>query len=218
MIKYIFGYPFGKYKINPKSYNKEGLMKNLHTNYTIDPKRNKWTNPFIRQSDLHMMYDDEDNKDFIKIDFKELLPLYDKAIRQYIDTFKLVKRVNYKYDIVNYTIGMENQIMQLHDHLPHCSFSSVHYLHYDPAKHPKTVFHNPHPLMHVLKYLKPDLTDCVDGQDSNNSFMFENWTMEVTEDDFIIFPSEVKHEIPRLSNTPTPRMTIVVNIIATPAT
>ena len=80
MIDYLFGYPIGKYKINPHSYDKKNLIKNIYTNYHINPYRNKWTNPNVKRTNLHMMYNDDENKEFIKINFKDIFPYMTKQL------------------------------------------------------------------------------------------------------------------------------------------
>ena len=211
MIDYLFGYPIGKYKINPHSYDKKNLIKNIYTNYHINPYRNKWTNPNVKRINLHMMYNDDENKEFIKINFKDILPLYDKTIREYLNGLNFNKNISYKYDVVNYTAGMQDQAMEIHDHIPNCNFSSVHYIQFN-KDHSQTLFHNPHPYAQVAQYLKPDITSCVDKSDFKNSFLFQNWSYEAVEDDFIIFPAELKHEVPKIKPTKVPRMTVVVNV------
>ena len=43
-MKYLFGFPYYVYTIDPKSYDKEQISKDILNNYYINPVRNKWDN------------------------------------------------------------------------------------------------------------------------------------------------------------------------------
>ena len=72
-IDFLFGCPIYRVKIDPKSFNKEKMVKTIQANYKLDPARNKWD---YGGSDFHHMHDDFKNKKFKWLDFDSLIPVY----------------------------------------------------------------------------------------------------------------------------------------------
>ena len=63
-----------------------------------------------------------------------------------------------------------------------------------------------------VKYIQPELNDILDDLVSDNSYLYEFFTLPVKEDDIIIFPAALNHEIAPQGPTKEPRITISSNI------
>ena len=68
-MKYVFGYPYWIYKIDPKSYDKEQISKDILNNYYINPVRNNWDNKSYMDSKLHHSNSDRGNPHFKEINY-----------------------------------------------------------------------------------------------------------------------------------------------------
>jgi len=98
-----------------------------------------------------------------------------------------------------------------HNHLPDDEFATIHYLNFKDD-HNLTIFKNPAIFAPYLIHLQPKLNDILDDLVSDNSYLYEFFTLPVKEDDIIIFPAALNHEIAPQGPTKEPRITISSNI------
>jgi len=210
----LFGLPVHRMRIDPKSYDKKTIIKTVKENYKKAKYRNKYYDN--EESDMHHSFKDLKNKKFKNIDYKKvgLLNIYNDVYKNFTNhTLKKSKHFSYKYHIVNYTALQENQFMTSHQHLPSADFSAVHYIQLDEKKHVPTSFINTHDFGNYLEYMRKSFFECCDSKDLENSYMFPKFKLLVKEDDMIIFPSCLRHEIPKQNeNTDKIRITISSNL------
>ena len=210
----LFGIPIHCIKIDPKSYNKKQIIKIIKHNYKINKFRDKGYDQ--GESNIHHSYHDLDNKEFKNIDYRGvgLMDVYDKVFKTFAnDILKHKKHFLYKYDIVNYTAMQKDQFMTSHQHLPSADFSAIHYIQFDEKKHTPTAFINTHDFSSYLEYIRTTFIKCCDDNNLDNSYLFPRYKYSAKEDEMIIFPSCLKHEIPRQPyNLNKLRITIASNL------
>lgn len=203
--KTIFEFPYFITKIDPQKYNKNEIIYSCIENYNKQPFRNTWD----IESDLHHSFNDEKNPIFKKIDYSLLYPLYISAFNDVLKNIKLYESKNdWKLKIVNYTVTSKNQFMKPHHHFP-SHFSGVHYIKFDKEKDKLITFKNPFKIF--LDNFDPNFYKCFIHSQKDNTWMFSNISLEIEEDDFIIFPSILEHFIPKTSSD-SKRISIATNI------
>ncbi len=206
----LFGIPFYRAKVNPSSFDKMEIIDKITRNYNIDPTRNAWDGVALLRSNLHHAYSDWDNDKFEKVDFTSLSSVYEGHIRNFLDTFEFKSPYRYQFSIVNYTCYGKDQFMLEHEHL-HCDFSAVHYLKFNPQVHKPTVYTNP---LYFSNFTTLALSEKL-YKDTNinlyNSWLTHNFHLGVMEDDFIITPGVLRHQVP-MSSSDELRIALVVNI------
>tara|TARA_B110000285_G_C14858753_1_gene483500 strand:+ start:65 stop:712 length:648 start_codon:yes stop_codon:yes gene_type:complete len=204
----LFGIPIFKTKINPNSFNKEEIIKSITENYNVNSVRNE----FDGISNIHMEYGDRENKRFEKVDYSKVNDVYNDIFKDFFSThFK--SKINFEYEFFNcnYTASIGNQFMAPHNHLPYSDFSCVHYVKLNKKDKP-TTFINPSNYKDYFRYLKPNMVNIADLNNINNTYMCDEYMFEVDEDDFIIFPSVIKHKVSNLKSNDI-RVTLVTDII-----
>ena len=210
----IFGCPIYIIKVDPNSYDKQSLLKTIESNYSKDSYRNKFDKD---QSNLHHSFSDELNPKFEKVDYNKvgLVDVYKKIFDNFCNnTLKTKDRFSYEYKIENYTASNKNQYFRSHHHLPTADFSSVHYIKFDKAQHEKTNFFNHNDFSSYSQFFSKGLYDVSDESVPENSYLFETWRFTVEEDDLVIFPAALKHEVPKgLTNTDKLRITVSTNLM-----
>ena len=200
-----------KFRIDPNSYNKKELVNILVENYNRDKHRNSWDNNSI----LHHYYNDWHNNKFEKLPIDPLLKIYDKTILNFIDSIKKKNRIQYHWSLENVTVNAEH--MESHDHTGFSeggfqnTFSAVHYIKFKNGFHQPTNFFNP-TMFAQFNGFRNNIMNLLDNQSIENSTYFETWQLETKEDDFIIFPSHLKHNVVSKLNEENHRITGVVNI------
>lgn len=203
----IFGIPYYKNKINPLSYKKEEIIRTIEENYKRSSFRNKWGHG---DDNIHHYYNDVENSDFLSIDYNELAPLYILEINNFLNELPLKKVLNYKLKIENYTATANNQSMSSHHHIPSL-FYCIHYLKFDPESHKPTAHSNSHEFSKYFLNLYPGIYDFFDESDINNSWVHEWYSLNTEEDDFLIMPSVISHQLKgSLSNSL--RISIAMNV------
>jgi len=214
MEKYnLFASTVYKTKIDPTSYDKEQIIKTMLDNYAINPVRNKWND----SSNLHHTYNDWENAEFQNIDHSSLVPVYHNVIDEFMKNVKFSQKINYKWSITNFAINTKD--MAPHDHLYfdplqncHNMFSCTHYISFDKNSHNTTEFINSMPVAYYPILTKP-FQDVLDSTLVENSAYYERWTIDTEEDDFVIFPSYLKHAVyPTKQIYDYPRVVSVINI------
>jgi hypothetical protein len=205
----LFSIPVYKTNISSDSFDKEIIVKTIENNYLKASLRNNFDN----NSDIHLQYEDENNKIFDKINYKKINMQYEKIFNNFFSTqFNYKKTFKYEFFNCNYTAGKKNQFMSPHNHLPNSDFSCVHYLKLSKKNENYTTFINSNDFSDYFRYLKPNLNKISDLNNIENSYMSYKFSLKVEENDFIIFPSILKHMIEKI-NSDDLRITIVTDVI-----
>jgi len=203
----LYGYPVGIATINKNTYDKKNIIKTIESNFKKDKKRNKWT----KFSDLHHLYNDENNPNYKQVNWETLLPLYKTAFNNY---FKhLFKSVDIKYHIkvVNYTCMEKSNFMG--EHIHHSGFSAVHYIQFDEKNHTPTCFINPYTHGdYVGEVLHTNIPPLLDEKNILNSWAFNRWHLGMKEDELIITPGIMKHRVDPQNSKNKNRITIIANV------
>jgi hypothetical protein len=207
----LFASTVTRYKIDPNSYDKQGIIDTLTENYNKAPYRNK----FDKTSDLHHTYKDWDNKDFKKVDPTSIVPCYQKVLEDFLKDHHFNKDIKWRYDIENFTAMKGEQHMQKHAHVGmnnKCDsmFSCIHYIQYVPGQ-ARTIFVNPL-MTPTFGFMYKNYTRKLDITWPENSTYMDTFAIETQEDDFIIFPAYLEHYVRPGENTEDLRATSVINI------
>jgi hypothetical protein len=182
-----------KMVIDPSLYNRAEILKTIYENYTINPVRNNWNNG----SNLHHYFEDWDNEKFLKVDLSTLIPIYDKVFSTVTNSlkFKKDKKIVYTWKVVNIVVYDDSQYMQIHDHLiDNTIFTAIHYLEI-PKSH--SILNIKNPLL-VAQYAHPildKLCSLIDDTNTENSSYFGDWSLHINQNDMLIFPSFLKHQV-----------------------
>jgi hypothetical protein len=208
-IKYLYGLPIYIEKINPKTYEKNKIISQIENNYKISNIRNNWSKDSFIKTDIHHSLEDEENKNYNKINYYNLSGKYEKIISNFFKKLYLKNNLNYKYNIVNYTCSKHNSFMIPHIH-GNCDFSLVHYINFDEKQHIPTIFKNPFYFCNLLPNRKK-LVDIFDEKIEENSWIHKEWVFKTEEDDVVIFPAILEHYVRNLDSKKL-RITISINI------
>ena len=213
MLKeFLFGLPIMKCEIDEKLYNKKKLVNTILKNYETDPNRNAWdlTNKFDN-SNLHHSYNNKDGN-FEDVDYSELLPIYTDTITKCLSQLYFKKqKFKFNFIVTNYTCIKESHFMKGHIHTD-CDFSAVHYIKFDEREHHPTVFENTHDYAFFIDKLCGDFNGQLDDKYSENSWMHAHYKLKTMENDFVLTPSFLKHNVPYHHKCNNHRITIVLNI------
>ena len=224
----IFACPIYKVKIDPSSYDKEQILTDIKYNYSLSSYRNS---PLTGdECNIHHSYLDFENENFKRINYDTLFPIYKEIVKQFLtevypistsDTDTVTppnpnQRIpntgfNWKCEIINYTCIKDGQWLIPHTHLPSDDFAIIHYLNLK-SDHVRTRFWNPADFSNYLKSIQPTLFSKLNTSKIENSYMFDCWIPPADEDDFVIYPAALKHDIPIQTHTDEPRISIVSNI------
>jgi len=210
-ITNLFSCPIYKIKIDPNSYDKEKILKDIKYNKSLKNTRNN-TQYNFDNCDIHHSYMDFDNEDFRPINYEKLIGVYAEKFKEFFNKeIHTTKEFKFNFDIVNYSAATEGQWMPVHSHLPLDDFACIHYLNFKDD-HKLTRFNNPATFAHYMGAIRPELYNVVNDMTINNSYMYESFDMPVEEDDILIFPSVLNHEILSQGPTEEPRITISTNL------
>jgi uncharacterized protein (TIGR02466 family) len=207
MIDILFGIPIYKYRIDPKIFNKTKIIKDIEKNYKISSERNTWD----KKSNLHHVYNDIENSKFKKVNFNELNKVYEDVFTNFCKNDLKLTNCTLSYAIKNYTAIRKNQYMATHQHLIDCDFSAVHYIQCPEGSSPIT-FLNHNDFGKYFLFLRPHIYSMIDNQDLKNSYMFAEYKYVPKEDEIIIFPSVLLHEIEKQNTLKKSRISVVINI------
>jgi len=210
----LFATSLWKKRIDPLEWDKDSFITDVAENYRRDPFRNTWGN----DSTFHHCYDDWENPKFINYDTEKLMRIYGSLINEFIDQLPLKQKPIYRYIIVNVTANKGGQYMGTHDHIGGdnnwgCAYSCVHYVTLKDHQ-PNTTFYNPSMVGQIIRSLNY-LTNFLNLYDIQNSGYAEIWNIPTKEDDFIIFPSYLRHKVEGNWKEKSPdelRITVAVNI------
>ena len=195
-----------KIKIDPSLYDKAGLIQKCIDKYEEKPYNNLWDDV----SDLHHYHRDWMNAP----DMKSLGKSYGQAINKAMASIN--GDIRYRWKIIN--LAVNSKYMKIHDHFYRRDgwqgiFGSTHYISYDSKQHTPTKFFNPL-VFSQYSHNTNDVYNMLDKTDYDNSAYWPDISMDVEEDDMIIFPSYLKHVVEKGINNDTtkPRIIGVCNI------
>ena len=204
-MKYLFGIPYYKYNIKtPKS-----ILDEIESNYKISSKRNNWDNKSYLQSETHHSNRDRTNPKFKDINYNPITQSYIKVFNTFMKELNIT--CEYKWTIANYTAMKSQQYMRAHDHMGDSDFTCIHYSKFNPKKHSTTTFYNSHQWVNSIKYVRPDYYNKIDIKDERTSYQLPYFQIPTKQDDLIITPSCVTHEVPPFESDEL-RVTIVTNL------
>ena len=169
------------------------------------------------------MYGEVDNPEYETPDWNHsLMNLYMGVLQRFFNTFN-AQPFEFNFDLENYTCYGKSQYIQEHIH-PRCDFVGIHYIKFDPVVHTSTRFSNPASYAAYLedirnerriKYYSKDLSDAWPRVLTENSWMFDKFEPEVVEDDMIIHPALLEHDVrPQQCEDDNLRIAVVLNIYA----
>ena len=209
-ISYLFSCPVYKIRIDPNLYDKEKIINDIKYNKSLKNTRND-TQYNFGNCDIHHSFDDYDNKNFRSIDYDKLKIVYTEIFNNFFSKeLYTVKELKYDFKIVNYSAMTEGQYFPAHNHMD-CDFSTIHYLNFK-KDHMLTQFHNPANFASYLQYLRPELNDKLDSKVLDNSYLWKRFQVPVEEDDMLIFPAVLDHEVPAQGPTKESRIMVSSNI------
>ena len=204
----LFSCPLYKIRIDPDLYDKEKIINDILYNKNLSNTRN--ANP-ADQCNIHHSYLDFNNEKFRDINYEKLVAVYRQTFEEFFNReLATTKPFEFEFTIINYTAITEGQSLVAHNHLP-WDFSTAHYLNLK-KDHVYTRFDNPITSAPYLIHIQSNLYDIMDRNKIENSYMFENNSPIAEEDDMVIFPSSLHHEVPLQGPTTEPRITISTNI------
>jgi len=207
MNNILFGFPIHKVRIDPDSYDKEKIISDIKENYEIDNNRNEWGS-----SNLHHAYGDWTNEKFIDINYNKLKEVYQKTFDNFFQNhFKNSEPFNYHWNIANYTAIKTGQYMKSHTH-PEYDFSCTHYISFNPEKHSSLRFVNSSPTGLFGREIMGEQYHIADRSDISNTYLYGDYDYPAVEDEMIIFPATLQHEVPVQPETDKMRIVIVTNI------
>ena len=212
----LFSCPIYKIRIDPNLYDKEKIINDIKYNKSLKNTRNNPHQNIGGISDTHHSYRDFDNENFRSINYEKITSVYLEMIKEFfekeIQMEKTLKTFKYKIEFLNYSAVTEGQWLPFHNHLgAGDDFACIHYLNFK-NDHVSTTFNNPINFTSFLKFIQPELNNILDKSASDNSYMWEWFNFTVKEDDMLIFPAALNHEIRMQGPTKEPRITISSNI------
>ena len=209
----LFSCPIYKIKIDPNSYDKEKIINDILYNKSLKNTRNDAHQLIgIDCSDIHHSYRDFDNEDFRSINYEKLIVVYTEIFEEFFNKeIYTIKKFKYNFEIVNYLAMTEGQWLTSHNHMENDDFACIHYLNFK-KDHIRTDFYNPATFAPYIRYIRPELNDILDNTGSDNSYFWEWFKFSVEEDDMILFPAALDHEVLVQGPTKEPRITISTNM------
>ena len=90
----------------------------------------------------------------------------------------------------------------------------AHYIQFDNKRHEKTEFLNHNDFSSYISFVRKKLYEVSDKSELSNSYLYENWAFTAEEDDLIIIPSVLRHEVAKgRYDSDKLRVTISSNLI-----
>ena len=208
----LFAFPIYKIRIDPTSYDKEKIVEDIKYNKNLKKKACTYVSGFgtdFKQDSFERDYDDVT---FRSINFDKLNVEYTKVFTEFFNEKIFTKKpFRWELDIRSYSAILEGQRIGSHNHLIDDSFSTCHYLNFK-KEHVFTRFNNPAIFSSFTKYLQTSTINFLDLSAPDNSYLLEDFIMPIQEDDMVVFPSALNHEVVEQGPTKEPRITISTNI------
>ena len=208
-VEYLYGLPVYKDNLDSKKYKKLDIVSQIEKNYNISNVRNNWSKNSYVQTDIHHSLDDENNKNFNKINYHNLQDLYGEIINEFFKKLNLKESFKFNFNIVNYTCSKHNSFMAPHIHKD-SSFSLIHYVSFDNKEHVSTIFKSPYYFSNLL-FGSDKLRSLFCNKSIENSWLYNQWVLETKEDDVVIVPAIIEHYVRNFDSNKS-RITIVANI------
>ena len=191
ILNEIWGLPILKTNLDSKLYNKQQIIETIKQNYQKEQKRQEWSQSFY-ETNIHHSNCDEDNINFLKPNYSELIPLYQEIIFDYLKYINLKKiKIEIEIKIVNYTASSHNSFMEPHLHCD-SHFSMIHHIKFNPEQHQPTVFLNPF-AFHGYWLGQNEINENINKDLEKPSFVSGEAKLNIIEDDIVIFPAILKH-------------------------
>ena len=182
-------------RIDPYLWDKEKFVRQSIESYNIDPNRHARNMP---DSEFHTTYRDWENDKFNRIDCNVVKDVYTKVILEFINSLRLKRSVEYKWNLINISIGKDNWYDWHYHGDPYDKdnykneYVMVHYINFDNTVHRPTSFKNP--LLHSIYENNMTMRSLLENCEENSSY-FGTWELDTNEDDVIFFPSYIFHGV-----------------------
>lgn len=181
----IFSPFFYKFKLSEHSLIKDAYLDNILKNYELYPKHS-------RDWDVHTSYAYNAETLPYEIDWWTSVQYYKTYVNQFIEDYF---RKPLDWRIQNdpwYVVYGKEQKSDWHEHMP-ADFSAVHFFKFNKDVHNPITFTNPDFISSKLhETYKPHLLNNL-GTCDKQSYFKTQYTPEIEEGDFIIFPSQLLH-------------------------
>lgn len=194
--------------VDPSTYDKQTIIDTVKENYKLDPNRNPWD----KSCDFHNYHNDWDNPNFKNIGslLEPLKSIYDSVLNDYLSS--VANNYEFESQIVNITAFGSNQHMSVHSHYSHSvTHGMVHYISI-PKDSSSITFWNP---ISVAQYPNVEefnnFSEVTDKTIIHNSNFFEYYDLQPLEDYLYIFPSYLKHSVPKSKNSDV-RIAVIINV------
>ena len=209
----LFSCPIYKIRVDPDLYDKEKILKDIKYNKSFKNTRNEPHQIIGSPSDIHHSYRDHNNVNFRIINYKKLIDAYLKIFKEFFNNEIHTKKIfKFNFNILNYSAVTEGQWLPNHNHFgSDDDFACIHYLNFK-NDHALTRFHNPAIFAPFIKYIRPEMDYILNNKITDNSYFYRVYEFPVEEDDMIIFPVALNHEVHLQGPTKEPRITISSNI------
>ena len=208
----LFAFPIYKIKIDPTSYDKEKIIEDIKYNKNLKKNACTYVSIFGNDYKENSFERDYDGVTFRSVNFDKLNREYTKVFNKFFDEKVFTEKpFRWELDIRSYSAILEGQRIGSHNHLTEESFSTCHYVNFK-KEHVFTRFNNPANFAPFTKYLQVNTINFLDLGAPDNSYLLEDFTCPIQEDDMIIFPSTLNHEVVEQGPTKEPRITISTNI------
>ena len=207
----LFSCPIYRTSIGPNLYDKEKIINDILYNKNLKNTRND-THQIIGSSvsNTHHSYRDFDNENFRIINYEKLVAAYRKILADFFNKeLATTDSFEFEFEIVNYSAITEGQWLPMHDHIGY-DFATIHYLNFK-KDHNQTMFKNPASFAPFIKNIQPKMYS-ISNTNSDNSYLYGFFTFPVKEDDMVIFPGTLEHEVAAQAATKESRITISTNI------
>ena len=181
---------------------KDAYLGNILKNYELHPKHSHdW--------DVHTSYAYNAETLPYEIDWWTSVQYYKTYVNQFIEDY-FRKQLDWRIQGDPwYVVYGKGQKADWHDHMP-VDFSAVHFIKYDSSIHSEFTFTNPDiPSAKFQAAYKPHIVNNL-GDCDKQSYFKEQYRPEISEGDFIIFPSQMMHLV-NANMTDDLRITIAFN-------
>ena len=138
--------------------------------------------------------------------------MLNEEIKRFVEYLGLKNDINYEFEITNYTVSEEGYFLTSHGPVAEMILVLVLFLQYDKETHPSTVFNNPDNSSLFTRIIQKDLYESIDSTNPFFGYFHDDWQVDTEEDDYLIFPGHVKHEVPLIGKCSKPRVTLSINI------
>lgn len=203
MIQNLFSIPIWKKNILITPSIRKNILNQVENSYAenknIFAKDNFWN------CNVCSSYFSEDH-----IDYSSLLCYFKNEYEEFCKDLNLY---NHSYRISNiwFNYYLKGYNQECHNHVSSketTAFSAVYFLKLNQS-HPKITFFNTSNI-HIYYHSNENLLNIHDTKNIKHSFCYERFEYDVVENDFIIFPSFLSHEVPIQKNDDA-RITISLN-------